>query len=231
MLQPRGYLQRISSPIWLEVHPQIPTRQPVLFLCRQEPVKLASEARQRTWRFLPSCRNTSEGKCDVAIKSPQGETHNYSLSNSPELASWVQFPSASSFFRALSSTSVASAPLQTGIAASISQPSLSSSSARFRASSEATSMRRNLSPWLQYSLVNPITAGAPGCRHRHVDPPALIKQGRRSCKQLLILSRCRELPWVAQTLKSMQLFRSDDNRTHQPPLRNGSAQGLRESPL
>ena len=110
MLQPRGYLQRISSPIWLEVHPQIPTRQPVLFLCRQEPVKLASEARQRTWRFLPSCRNTSEGKCDVAIKSPQGEAHNYSLSNSPELASWVQFPSASSFFRALSSTSVASAP-------------------------------------------------------------------------------------------------------------------------
>ena len=92
-------------------------------------------------------------------------------------------------------------------------------------------MRRNLSPWLQYSLVNPITAGAPGCRQRHVDPAALIKQERRSCKQLLILSRCRALPWVAQTLKSMQLFRSDDNRTHQPPLRNGSAQGLRESPL
>ena len=66
--------------------------------------------------------------------------------------------------------------LQTGIAASISQPSLSSSSARFRASSEATSMRRNLSPWLQYSLVNPITAGTPGCRQRHVDPAALIKQ-------------------------------------------------------
>ena len=122
-------------------------------------------------------------------------------------------------------------PNQTGIAASISQPSLSSSSARFGASSEATSMRRNLSPWLQYSLVNPITAGAPGCRQRHVDPAALIKQGRRSCKQLLILSRCLVLPWVAQTLKSMQLFRSDDNRTHQPPLRNGSAQGLRESPL
>ena len=36
-------------------------------------------------------------------------------------------------------------------------------------------MRRNLSPWLQYSLVNPITAGAPGCRQRHVDPAALIK--------------------------------------------------------
>ena len=99
-----------SSPIWLEVHPQMPTQQPVLFLCRQEPVKLASEARQRTWRFLPSCRNTSEGKCDLVIKSPQGEAHNYSLSNSPELASWVQLPSASSFFRALSSTSVASAP-------------------------------------------------------------------------------------------------------------------------
>ena len=67
---------------------------------------------------------------------------------------------------------------QTGIAASISQPSLSSSSARFEASSEATSMRRNLSPWLQYSLVNPITAGAPGCRQRHVDPTVLIKQER-----------------------------------------------------
>ena len=69
-----------------------------------------------------------------------------------------------------------SRPNQTGIAASISQPSLSSSSARFGASSESTSMRRNLSPWLQYSLVNPITAGAPGCRQRHVDPAALIKQ-------------------------------------------------------
>ena len=67
-------------------------------------------------------------------------------------------------------------PRQTGIAASISQPSLSSSSARFEASSETTSMRRNFSPWLQYSLVNPITAGAPGCRQRHVDPAALIKQ-------------------------------------------------------
>ena len=89
-------------------------------------------------------------------------------------------------------------------------------------------MRRNLSPWLQYSLVNPITAGAPECRQRHVDPAALIKQGRRSRKQLLILSRCLALPWVAQTLKSMQLFRSDDNRTHQPPLRNCSAQSLRE---
>ena len=124
-----------------------------------------------------------------------------------------------------------SCPNQTGIAASISQPSLSSSSARFEASSEATSMRRNLSPWLQYSLVNPITAGAPGCRQRHVDPAALIKQGSRSCKQLLILSRSPALPWGAQTLKSMQLFRSDDNRTHQPPLWNGSAQSLRQSPL
>ena len=66
--------------------------------------------------------------------------------------------------------------IQTGISASISQPSLSSSSALFEASSEATSMRRNLSPWLQYSLVNPITAGAPGCRQRHVDPAALINQ-------------------------------------------------------
>ena len=122
-------------------------------------------------------------------------------------------------------------PNQTGIAASISQPSLASSSALWEASSDATSMRRNFSPWLQYSLVKPITAGAPGCRQRHVDPPASIKQRPILVAELLILSRCLALPWVAQTLKSMQLFRSDDNRTNQPPLRNGSAQGLRESPL
>ena len=122
-------------------------------------------------------------------------------------------------------------PNQTGIAASISQPSLSSSSARFEASSEATSMRRNLSPWLQYSLVNPITAGGPGCRQFYVDPLALVKQRGLFCEQVLILYRCLALPWVAQTLESMQLLRSDDNRTHQPPLRNGSAQSLRESPL
>ena len=122
-------------------------------------------------------------------------------------------------------------PIQTGIAASISQPSLSSSSALWQASSDATSMRRNLSPWLQYSLVNPITAGAPGCRQAHVDPFAPIKQRRRTCEQLLILSRCLPLPSVVQTLESIQLLRWDDNRTHQPPLRNGSGQSLLESPL
>ena len=67
-------------------------------------------------------------------------------------------------------------PNQTGMAASISQPSLSSSSALRQASSDATSTRRNVSPWLQYSLVNPITAEAPGSGQRHVDLRQWIKQ-------------------------------------------------------
>ena len=92
-------------------------------------------------------------------------------------------------------------------------------------------MRRNLSPWLQYSLVNPITAGAPECRHGHVDPLESIKQRLRPSEQLLILSRCLALLSLVQTLKSIEWLRWDDNRTHQPSLRNGSAQSLRESPL
>ena len=122
-------------------------------------------------------------------------------------------------------------PNQTGIAASISQPSLASSSSLWEASSDATSTRRNVSPWLQYSLVNPITAGAPGCRQRHVDSIAPIKQSGCVFEQLLILSRCLALLSVVQTLKSIEWLRWDDNRTHQPSLRNGSAQSLRESPV
>ena len=122
-------------------------------------------------------------------------------------------------------------PRQTGIAASISQPSLASSSRLWEASSDATSMRRNLSPWLQYSLVNPITAGAPGCRPRHGHPWEQINQLRLRWEQLLISFRCLRLPSRFKTLKSTQLVLRDDNRTNKPSLWNGSAQSLCESRL